>query len=275
MSTREANSLLSQRVQDYRRAIAPTSLSQAAQGHIIPSLRGVISREEIIEEIRRTAAGGQALGRRKFEHETGIRESDWSGRYWARWSDALAEAGFEANRMNEPYEADYIVQNLIAMIHELGRWPTNPERRLYRQRHPETPSHNTYYRLGNQYEQGQAVLDYSASNSVSVEVVAICSSLRGKRPSQTYKPAPKTGFVYLIKSGRHYKIGHSNDPSRRAYEIRLRMPESVTEVHRIETDDPAGVEAYWHRRFADRRAEGEWFKLSSGDVKVFKSKASM
>ena len=96
-------------------------------------------RERILAEIKRLAEanGGKPIGKEAFERQTGIKASAWLGKYWSKWSDAVAEAGFTASQF----------------------------------------------------------------------------TTRG---------------------------------------------------------DTAGIEAYWHRRFADKRANGEWFKLSLSDIAAFK-----
>jgi hypothetical protein len=53
-----------------------------------------VDKDRVLTEIRRTAAlnGGSALSVERFAAETDIRQSDWLGKFWARWSDALCDA---------------------------------------------------------------------------------------------------------------------------------------------------------------------------------------
>ena len=61
-----------------------------------------MNKAHILTEIARTATvnGGVPLGIARFESETGIRRTDWLGKYWAKWGDAVKEAGYAANELN-------------------------------------------------------------------------------------------------------------------------------------------------------------------------------
>lgn len=57
-----------------------------------------------------------APGRAVFARETGIKESDWSGKSWSRWSDVLVEAGLPPNQMQGRMADEIIVTALIGEI---------------------------------------------------------------------------------------------------------------------------------------------------------------
>ena len=64
-----------------------------------------MNKAHVLEEIKRTAKenGGVPLGINKFVNETGIKGWDWQ-KYWARWSEAVREAGFTPNLLNSAYD---------------------------------------------------------------------------------------------------------------------------------------------------------------------------
>lgn len=104
----------------------------------------------IIAEIQRTAAenDGVPFGSDRFEAETGIKNADWFGVHWARWSDALRDAGLEANQMKVAFEKDYLLKKLAELALELGRIPVRGDLKLKRRNDSNFPSWNTFNRLG-------------------------------------------------------------------------------------------------------------------------------
>jgi hypothetical protein len=79
------------------------------------------------------------------------------------------------------------------------------------------------------------------------DVPALCGPVASngdKQPSTDDKPSTEVvGFVYLMKHGRHYKIGKTNATGRREYELAIQLPEKLSTVHVIKTDDPDGIES--------------------------------
>ena len=239
-----------------------------------------LSKEKIIEEIKRVAEtnGGVAPGKRLFEQEAGIRASEWEGRYWTKWSDALIDSGLPPNRFGIlAYDEDVVLARIAAFTRELGHVPNRNEIRLRKRSDPELPNDVT---LRNKFRSKggliERLLQFAKANSAwsdLIEQLEVESrAIRAVESVDSEDCSPKIGYVYLMQHGnrREFKIGFTFNVIRREGEIAIQLPERVAPVHYIETDDPSGVEAYWHRRFSDRRKNGEWFELSVSEVKAFK-----
>lgn len=229
-------------------------------------------REHILQEIRRLVSknGGKTPGSGEFEQETGIRKTEWKGKYWARWGDACAEAGFQRNERNKKTEQEILFRKLTEACRKYKGMPTRDEFPLYRKEvDPEFPTYTTFLKhFGSKAMMQQELHKWLAKHPEFEDVFTALPS--DSKDTEETKPTFKEGYVYLLRWGKHYKIGRGDNIERRVKEIRVALPESGDLVHSIRTDDPAGIEAYWHRRFGDRRANGEWFSLTNADIAAFK-----
>ncbi|MEZ5483682.1 MAG: hypothetical protein R3F01_00700 [Lysobacteraceae bacterium] len=110
----------------------------------------MITRESIILEIKRLAEenSGNAPGWRLFRSHTGLSESAWRGRFWARWGDALLEAGFEPNKKSRAYKDEELFFALIRVARDIGHVPTSPEYKMAVRANPELPGLSAVTRLG-------------------------------------------------------------------------------------------------------------------------------
>ena len=240
-----------------------------------------MDKQHILNEIKRTAEanGGVPLGRQRFLAETGVRESDWSGRIWIKWSDAVKEAGYEPRTLQKAIDTELILGKLASLVRELGHYPVAAELRMKARNDPEFPSHNTFGRFGRKVQIAAALLNWCESSPGRDDVEAICAPVAEvpdfTTEAEAKQASAEVGYVYLLKSGKYFKVGRSNAPGRRVYELAIQLPEPVATVHTIKTDDPVGIERYWHQRFAERRKNGEWFELRREDVAAFRRRKLM
>lgn len=234
-------------------------------------------RDHIIAEIRRLAASSeQPPGQQRFERETGIAQHQWRGRYWARWGDALTEAGFQPNTWTGRGDPTELLSGIVAACRHFGRYPTNSELEMLRRANPLIPHPKSIQNLfGSRQDVLTAIARHVAADPALSDVAAMLPAQSGEASQSRPSPKNVVGFVYLIKSGDFYKIGRGDELEKRVKQIRVALPDASALIHAIRTDDPPGIEIYWHRRFDDKRANGEWFKLVPSDVAAFKKRNFM
>jgi hypothetical protein len=231
-----------------------------------------VDRQDIIDTIRRTAQanGGVPLGEDRLA-QLGISPAAW-GKYWPRLTAAQLEAGVMPNRPNEAHPEEQALAQLVGLMRELRAIPTSRERIVKHHNDSNFPSERVWKRLGPKARLLSRLIAYARSHPGHDDVLALCSSDPALEASTSSKAStPTFGSVYLLKGpGSRYKIGKTNAFGRRRRELSIQLPFDTRKIHVIETDDPTGVEAYWHQRFHEKRINSEWFELETDDVAAFK-----
>jgi hypothetical protein len=164
-------------------------------------------KNHVLAEIKRIAKerGGLPPGSQRFYADTGIKKHEWE-RYWARWGDALIEAGFSPNRWNdEGYNSDFLLEKLAALARELGHFPTNREIGLKTRSDASFPSQGPFRKLGSKETLAGKLLEYCKARSGYEDVVPFCALLLEQKPEAARTSAEQEtyGYVYLFKSGRY------------------------------------------------------------------------
>jgi len=136
-----------------------------------------MNKQYILDEIKRTAEdnGGVPLGQDRFSQETGIRNADWFGIFWARWGDAVQEAGLSRNKLKEAYEEVILIGKYVDLIRELGRIPVKGELRLKRRNDPTFPNDKTFERFGSKSSLVTKALEYCHNHNGLDDVARICT----------------------------------------------------------------------------------------------------
>lgn len=97
------------------------------------------------------------------------------------------------------------------------------------------------------------------------------------KPNKTYQKEEKIkfltqgkeGFVYLLKGKNYFKIGKTKSLLERTKTLKIQLPFECRLVHAIKTNNIDSLENYWHKRFAAKRKNGEWFCLGKDEINEF------
>ncbi|MBB5571763.1 MULTISPECIES: GIY-YIG nuclease family protein [Rhizobium] len=231
-------------------------------------------KQDILLKIRQVAAtnGGKPPGVARFEATTGVKRHAWQGKIWRNWSDAVVEAGFTPNELQGAWRAEEILRIVADIAKALGKFPTSNDLKYELHQRPNSPDAKTVLAKWNMSDLAFALAEYAdrqGENEVSVYARAYAPRQRN-RDDDAEKADNSLGYVYMQRHGTDYKIGYTTSLNKRGRQIQIELPQEIELIHSILTDDPTGVEAYWHKRFAAKRTRGEWFRLTKADVTAFK-----
>jgi hypothetical protein len=240
----------------------------------------MVTKAHILQEIKRLTDenGGVSPGERKFKSDTGITRSDWE-KYWpsGHWTEPQCEAGCNPNTRNVGNDEEQLLDKLAQLARKKRQIPDSGDIRGEKSTDSTFPWPQTFNkRLGKKMVRVQKLLEYCRKHGGYSDVILLCEQYQPlSRRELSDEGVPQgsdsqDGFVYLMKSGRFHKIGRSNSAGRREYELAIQLPEKAKRIHVIRTDDPGGIEAYWHKRFEAKRKNGEWFELDANDIAAFK-----
>lgn len=235
----------------------------------------MLSKEIFLNKLRYIykELGNNTPSEKVFFEKEGVTIYDLRRFGWSNYGEFVREAGLTPNKFdNTKYSHRQLCEMFITLIKEKNKWPTRGDLDVRHYRDNDFPDSSIFYkRLGKSKVLAESILKFTGYEDRYRDVSEICTALLETITKDNPNEESITkGFVYLGKQHGTYKIGKSIDMNRRREDLTLLGSEPFELIHTIETDDIAGVERYWHDRFKSKRKRGEWFMLTSSDIRAFK-----
>jgi hypothetical protein len=82
------------------------------------------------------------------------------------------------------------------------------------------------------------------------------------------KQREAAGWVYLLRTGWHYKIGKTKNVKARVADLQTSSPYLIELIWAVYDQNMHQFEAWLHREFAEYRTNGEWFELPPDQIPV-------
>lgn len=184
-----------------------------------------MNRDQFIQRIRELAAErGDHIGFRECLKEVGLSEGWLRGQPWFNgWNKLLTDLGLQTRRFEPPQRnAADSVATLVDLVRRLGRWPTEDELRRERASNKAIASTAYIRKLRRSGELAALLAPYAEADPTNQTLRTLIADASRPEESEivTSSKDRVQGYVYMLRSGRKYKIGKSTDPSRRFREIR-------------------------------------------------------
>lgn len=87
-------------------------------------------------------------------------------------------------------------------------------------------------------------------------------------------PKYEPGYIYVIQDvdvTGYCKIGRSVDPASRLRHFGVKLPFSCEMIHMFKVNNMFNAETSLHKKYKGKRVRGEWFNLTSRDIRYIKS----
>ena len=135
------------------------------------------------------------------------------GKHWARWGDAVREGGLEPNQTQGAHDEQDLIEKFIGLMRELAKFPTANEVKFKARTALGFPWHNTFARIGSKQEFAVRIQEHCKEREGYDDIMALCAPFAQTRRMASSRndaePQDNFRFVYLMKSGRYYKIGRT------------------------------------------------------------------